>query len=110
MKSSIKTQSFPTLINEDDDVGSKVVKFKIEDRVSVGCFVDSCQSCQNCANNLESYFPGYKKFDLVVTDKTRHYRLILSAICHNYIYGQPYLQCIYTQRMNGNGILSVCRC
>lgn len=37
------------------EVGSKVQKFKVEDRVGVGCLVGACHSCDNCANDLENY-------------------------------------------------------
>ncbi|KAE9596960.1 hypothetical protein Lal_00007522 [Lupinus albus] len=36
-------------------VGSKVEKFKVGDRVGVGCLVDSCRKCQSCADDLENY-------------------------------------------------------
>jgi uncharacterized zinc-type alcohol dehydrogenase-like protein len=36
-------------------VGSKVTKYKIGDRVGVGCFVDSCRTCAPCKNGLEQY-------------------------------------------------------
>ncbi|KAL5753293.1 hypothetical protein ACOSQ2_023800 [Xanthoceras sorbifolium] len=39
------------------EVGSKVQKFKVGDKVGVGCMVGSCHSCDNCANNLENYCP-----------------------------------------------------
>ncbi|KAI5411160.1 hypothetical protein KIW84_056340 [Lathyrus oleraceus] len=39
------------------EVGSKVDKFKIGDRVGVGCLVDSCRTCQNCEESLENYCP-----------------------------------------------------
>ncbi|GAU23288.1 hypothetical protein TSUD_237420 [Trifolium subterraneum] len=39
------------------EVGSKVEKFKVGDRVGVGCMVDSCRTCQNCEDNLENYCP-----------------------------------------------------
>ncbi|XP_061345864.1 probable mannitol dehydrogenase isoform X2 [Gastrolobium bilobum] len=48
------------------EVGSKVEKFKVGDKVGVGCLVDSCRSCQNCADNLENYCP---KFTLTYDDK-----------------------------------------
>ncbi|KAK6923247.1 Alcohol dehydrogenase, N-terminal [Dillenia turbinata] len=41
------------------EVGSKVKKFKVGDRVGVGGLVGSCLSCDNCINNLESYCPTY---------------------------------------------------
>ncbi|CAJ2634710.1 unnamed protein product [Trifolium pratense] len=40
-------------------VGSKVEKFKVGDKVGVGYIIDSCRSCQNCTENLESYCPQH---------------------------------------------------
>ncbi|GAV85467.1 ADH_zinc_N domain-containing protein/ADH_N domain-containing protein [Cephalotus follicularis] len=37
------------------EVGSKVQRFKVGDKVGVGCLVGSCHSCDNCANDLENY-------------------------------------------------------
>ncbi|XP_019422029.1 PREDICTED: probable mannitol dehydrogenase [Lupinus angustifolius] len=37
------------------EVGSKVQKFKVGDKVGVGCLVGSCRSCQSCHDNLENY-------------------------------------------------------
>ena len=39
-------------------VGSKVTKFKVGDRVGVGCFVDSCVGCASRDLDLEQYMPG----------------------------------------------------
>ncbi|KAJ8543975.1 hypothetical protein K7X08_025593 [Anisodus acutangulus] len=39
------------------EVGSKVDKFKIGDKVGVGCLVGSCRKCENCDNDLENYCP-----------------------------------------------------
>jgi len=36
-------------------VGGSVTKFKVGDRVGVGCFVDSCRTCSNCANGEQQY-------------------------------------------------------
>ncbi|MEU8591535.1 NAD(P)-dependent alcohol dehydrogenase [Streptomyces sp. NPDC048664] len=36
-------------------VGSGVTKFKVGDRVGVGCMVDSCRECDNCRAGLEQY-------------------------------------------------------
>ena len=36
-------------------VGSSVKKFKVGDRVGVGCFVDSCRTCSPCKEGLEQY-------------------------------------------------------
>jgi uncharacterized zinc-type alcohol dehydrogenase-like protein len=36
-------------------VGSAVTKFKVGDRVGVGCMVDSCRNCSACAKGLEQY-------------------------------------------------------
>ncbi len=37
------------------EVGSGVSKFKVGDRVGVGCLVDSCQHCAACDQGLEQY-------------------------------------------------------
>ena len=36
-------------------VGSKVTKFKVGDKVGVGCFIDSCRSCVQCKKGQEQY-------------------------------------------------------
>jgi len=36
-------------------VGSKATKYKVGDKVGVGCFVDSCRTCAACHANLEQY-------------------------------------------------------
>ncbi|MEU9209154.1 NAD(P)-dependent alcohol dehydrogenase [Streptomyces sp. NPDC048415] len=40
------------------EVGSGVTKFKVGDRVGVGCMVDSCRECDNCKAGLEQYCTG----------------------------------------------------
>ncbi|XP_058775919.1 probable mannitol dehydrogenase isoform X1 [Vicia villosa] len=47
------------LVGVVTEVGSKVEKFKVGDKVGVGFMVDSCRSCQNCKDNLESYCPRF---------------------------------------------------
>jgi len=37
------------------EVGSEVTRFQAGDRVGVGCMVDSCRECENCAAGLEQY-------------------------------------------------------
>ena len=36
-------------------VGAKVTKYKVGDKVGIGCFVDSCRSCAECKAGLEQY-------------------------------------------------------
>jgi len=45
------------IVGEVTEVGSKVHKFKVGDKVGVGCLVGSCKSCDSCANHLENYCP-----------------------------------------------------
>jgi alcohol dehydrogenase (NADP+) len=40
------------------EVGSEVTKYKVGDRVGVGCFVDSCRQCENCQAGLEQHCTG----------------------------------------------------
>jgi alcohol dehydrogenase (NADP+) len=36
-------------------VSAKVSRYKLGDRVGVGCLVDSCRQCSHCLNGLEQY-------------------------------------------------------
>jgi uncharacterized zinc-type alcohol dehydrogenase-like protein len=36
-------------------VGAKAGKFKVGDRVGIGCFVDSCRTCAYCQKGLQQY-------------------------------------------------------
>lgn len=36
-------------------VGPKVTKYKVGDKVGVGCFVDSCRDCENCRAGYEQF-------------------------------------------------------
>ncbi|XP_055802497.1 8-hydroxygeraniol dehydrogenase-like [Solanum dulcamara] len=40
------------------EIGSKVEKFKVGDKVGVGCLVGSCRKCEDCVNDLENYCPN----------------------------------------------------
>lgn len=40
------------------DVGSNVSKFKVGDRVGVGCMVESCGECDMCKEGMENHCPG----------------------------------------------------
>ncbi|MEV5613329.1 NAD(P)-dependent alcohol dehydrogenase [Streptomyces sp. NPDC052225] len=37
------------------EVGSDVTKYKVGDRVGVGCMVDSCRECENCKAGMEQH-------------------------------------------------------
>jgi len=43
------------IAGEIQEVGSKVTKFKVGDKVGVGCFVDSCFSCEQCSCSEQNY-------------------------------------------------------
>jgi uncharacterized zinc-type alcohol dehydrogenase-like protein len=40
------------------EVGPGVTRYKVGDRVGVGCMVDSCRECDNCKAGLEQYCTG----------------------------------------------------
>jgi uncharacterized zinc-type alcohol dehydrogenase-like protein len=40
------------------EVGPEVTKYKVGDRVGVGCFVDSCRECSSCKAGLQQYCVG----------------------------------------------------
>jgi len=50
-------------------VGPKVVRFKVGDRVGVGCMVDSCQSCDPCAKGLEQYCESLPVYTYAARDR-----------------------------------------
>lgn len=50
-------------------VGDKVGKFKAGDFAAVGCMVDSCRSCPNCAQGLEQYCHQFPTFTYNSADK-----------------------------------------
>ncbi|XP_047335009.1 8-hydroxygeraniol dehydrogenase-like [Impatiens glandulifera] len=39
------------------EIGEKVEKVKVGDKVGVGCMVGSCNSCNSCCQDLENYCP-----------------------------------------------------
>ncbi|CAI9111394.1 OLC1v1011614C1 [Oldenlandia corymbosa var. corymbosa] len=45
------------IVGEVTEVGSKVTKVKVGDKVGVGCLVGSCGSCDMCSKDLEQYCP-----------------------------------------------------
>lgn len=45
------------IVGEVTEVGSKVKKVNVGDKVGVGCLVGACHSCESCANDLENYCP-----------------------------------------------------
>ncbi|KAG5529654.1 hypothetical protein RHGRI_030137 [Rhododendron griersonianum] len=45
------------LVGVVTEVGSKVQKYKVGDRVGVGCMVGACHTCESCEKNLENYCP-----------------------------------------------------
>lgn len=56
-------------------VGSKVTRFKVGQKVGVGCMVDSCRTCASCKDNEEQYcengftgtYGGVDKVDGTIT-------------------------------------------
>ena len=43
------------IVGRISKVGTNVTNFKVGDIAGVGCFVDSCRTCENCKNDLEQY-------------------------------------------------------
>ncbi|CAK9159908.1 unnamed protein product [Ilex paraguariensis] len=71
------------IVGEVTEVGSKVKKFKVGDKVGVGCMVGSCHSCDNCANDLENYCPKFiLTYDSTYYDGTPTYGVGLGGLGH----------------------------
>ncbi|KAL1190384.1 putative cinnamyl alcohol dehydrogenase 6 [Cardamine amara subsp. amara] len=43
------------IVGEVSEIGSKVSKFNLGDKVGVGCIVDSCRTCESCREDQENY-------------------------------------------------------
>lgn len=43
------------IVGKVSAVGSQVTRYKVGDRVAVGCMVDSCRECEHCKEGLEQY-------------------------------------------------------
>ncbi|GLU20232.1 hypothetical protein SLE2022_364420 [Rubroshorea leprosula] len=56
------------IVGEVTEVGSKVKKVKVGDKVGVGCLVGACRSCENCVDDLENYCPN-----LIMTYNSPYY-------------------------------------
>jgi alcohol dehydrogenase (NADP+) len=75
-------------------VGSEVTKYKVGDRVGVGCFVDSCRECDNCKAGLEQYCTGtgmVGTYNAVLNDGEKTYGGYSGAIVvdENYVLRIP---------------------
>lgn len=57
------------IIGRVTSVGSKVTRFKIGDKVGVGCMVDSCQHCEACSKDLEQYCTEGSTFTYNAVDR-----------------------------------------
>lgn len=59
-KSEWRQAEYPIVVGHEiagivSEVGSKVTKHKVGDRVGVGCMVDSCGECKSCKNNQQQF-------------------------------------------------------
>jgi uncharacterized zinc-type alcohol dehydrogenase-like protein len=43
------------IVGKVSEIGSQVTRFKVGDRVGIGCFVDSCRNCDACHRGLEQH-------------------------------------------------------
>jgi alcohol dehydrogenase (NADP+) len=50
-------------------IGRKVTKYKVGDKVGVGCFVDSCRECPECKRGLEQYCTVHTDWTYNARDK-----------------------------------------
>jgi alcohol dehydrogenase (NADP+) len=80
-------------------VGTKVDRYKVDDRVGVGCFVDSCRNCAPCLEGMEQYcvegpnltYNGVEKdgktrtqggySNKIVVDQNTYFRFLTTFLC-----------------------------
>ncbi|KAK4721545.1 hypothetical protein R3W88_011778 [Solanum pinnatisectum] len=73
------------------EIGTKVEKFKIGDKVGVGGLVGSCRKCENCDNDLENYCRDQIMiYNGVYTDGTTTYGGYFDIMVQNEHYLLPY--------------------
>ncbi|KAJ4962169.1 hypothetical protein NE237_022108 [Protea cynaroides] len=73
VKDEWRFSSYPLLPGHEivgivTEVGTSVTKFKVGDKVGVGCMVGACHTCDNCKNDLENYCPK-----MIQTYNSTHY-------------------------------------
>nr|XP_033516797.1 probable mannitol dehydrogenase isoform X2 [Nicotiana tomentosiformis] len=62
------------IVGEVTEIGSKVEKFKVGEKVAVGGYCGSCRSCENCTNDLENYCSkGIATYNAIYYDGTPTY-------------------------------------
>jgi uncharacterized zinc-type alcohol dehydrogenase-like protein len=75
-------------------VGAQVSRFRVGDRVGVGCFTDSCRDCPSCREGLEQYcergmvltYNGYEKDGKTPTYGGYSTRIVVDE---NYVFKIP---------------------
>jgi uncharacterized zinc-type alcohol dehydrogenase-like protein len=53
------------------ETGSEVTRYAVGDHVGVGCFVDSCRTCDNCMRGLQQYCTGEGGSTATYNDRDR---------------------------------------
>ncbi|XP_008812449.1 8-hydroxygeraniol dehydrogenase-like [Phoenix dactylifera] len=77
IKNEWKNTIFPIIPGHEiagiiTEVGRKVRKFKVGDKVGVGCMVNSCHSCDSCKQGFENYCPRMiLTYNSIDTDGTK---------------------------------------
>ncbi|XP_055829012.1 probable mannitol dehydrogenase [Solanum dulcamara] len=62
------------IVGEVTEVGRKVEKFTVGEKVAVGGYCGSCRSCEDCTNNLENYCSkGIATYNAIYNDGTPTY-------------------------------------
>ncbi|XP_062102630.1 cinnamyl alcohol dehydrogenase 1-like [Humulus lupulus] len=60
MRNELLSTNYPLVpghevVGEVEELGSEVRKFKVGDKVGVGCVIGSCADCSSCKSNKENY-------------------------------------------------------
>lgn len=72
-------------------VGSDVTDFKVGELAAVGCIVDSCQTCQHCAEGQEQYCDAFPTYSFNSPDKYLEGKMTYGGFSKIYVCEDKYV-------------------
>ena len=77
------------IVGQVSKVGSAVTEFTVGETVGVGCFVDSCRTCESCKEGLEQYCE--KGVTIVFNSKDKYGEITKGGFSNNIVVDQDFV-------------------